>query len=216
MGLTQPVYEFLRFIQTFQADQRRIERNRKLIQFIEDHLIDGKICLNQGNQVLYQGKGIDRGIPLYLSSSMINELTPALYALESSSQNDYLIWDEIETSLHPEKQMELVRLLSRMSNSGMKLIVSTHSDTMATKINNLCMLSYSKSLKSRREEILEKAGLEAEDLLQNRIHIYQFTNDENGKSHVSELIYNEFTGYEFTQFNDSVERLFQETKLIME
>ena len=96
------------------------------------------------------------------------------------------------------------------------MIVSTHSDTMATKINNLCMLSYSKNLKEKQAEILEKVGLEPEDLLQKRIHIYQFTNDESGKSHATELLYNEFTGYEFSQFHDSVSKLFQETKLIME
>lgn len=60
----------------------------------------------------------NRGIPLYLSSSMINELAPAFYVLQSASWKDYLIWDEIDTSLHPQKQMELVRLLSRMSNHG--------------------------------------------------------------------------------------------------
>ncbi len=216
IGLTQPVYEFIRFMQTFQSDLGAAKRNESLICFMEKHLIEGKVYQNQGNQALYQGKDTEKGIPLYLSSSMVNELTPALYALQSASQKDYLIWDEIETSLHPQKQMELVRLLSRMSNHGVRLIVSMHSDTMATKINNLCMLSYSKNLKEKQAEILEKVGLEPEDLLQKRIHIYQFTNDESGKSHATELLYNEFTGYEFSQFHDSVSKLFQETKLIME
>lgn len=216
MGLTQPVYEFIRFIQTFQTDRRTMEKNEKLIQFMEDHLLEGKVYQGQGNQSFYQSREVDQAIPLYLSSSMINELTPAFYALQSTRQKDFLIWDEIETSLHPQKQMELVRLLSRMNNHGIRLIVSTHSDAMATKINNLCMLSYSESLKSRRWELLEKVGLEPEDLLQKKIHIYQFTNEDHGKSHVTELLYNEFTGYEFTQFNDSVEKLFKETKLIME
>lgn len=216
MGLTQPVYEFIRFIQTFQIDHRTMEKNEKLIGFMEDHLLEGKVYQGQGNQSFYQSREVDQAIPLYLSSSMINELAPAFYALQSTRRKDFLIWDEIETSLHPQKQMELVRLLSRMSNHGIRLIVSTHSDTMATKINNLCMLSYSEGLKSRKWELLKKVGLEPEDLLQKKIHIYQFTNEDHGKSHVTELLYNEFTGYEFTQFNDSVEKLFKETKLIME
>lgn len=216
MGLTQPVYDFIRFMQTFTPETSLSEKMTELIDYIESHLIDGKLLLEQGNQVLYQDRHANRALPLYMSSSMVNELTPVLYALQSVVHPDYLIWDEIETSLHPQKQMELVRFLSRLRNSGISLIVSTHSDTMATKINNLCMLSYAGSLQGRQKELLQKTGLEEKDLLKEKLHIYQFTNMKNGKSDVSELEYNEFTGYEFTLFNDSVEKLFLETKAIME
>lgn len=216
IGLTQPVYEFLRFMQTFQPDHRAAEKNGDLIQFMENYLMEGKVYTGQGNRIWYQEKNADRGVPLYLSSSMINELTPALYALQSTFRKDCLIWDEIETSLHPQKQTELARLLVRMSNQGFQMIVSTHSDTMATRINNLCLLSYSENLRGRQKELLKRTGLKPADLLRHRIHVYQFTNGDNGKSQVSELHFHESTGYEFTQFMDAVEQLFQETRQIME
>ena len=216
LGLTQPVYDFIRFMQTFMPDNDMQEEEIELIHFINENLIDGKLLINKDAATLYQGGENSTPIPLYLSSSMINELTPIIYVLQSVESFKYIIWDEIDTSLHPQKQMELVRLLVRMNNAGYRLVVSTHSDTMASKINNLCILSYSNSLKEKRAEILEKAGLEEHDLLNSQIHVYQFENQENGKSIVNELQYDNFTGYEFSQFNDSVEKLLKETKLVME
>lgn len=53
------------------------------------------------------------------------------------------------------------------------MIVSTHSVTMATKINNLCLFSYSEFLKGRQKELLERTRLKSEDLLKDRMRIYE-------------------------------------------
>lgn len=213
LGITKPVYRFLRFLQTFRPHGES-DQNSGLIHFLEEHLIDGKIVIDQADQPVYQAEGTQQALPLYLSSSMVNELAPILYVLQSDYK--YLIWDEIETSLHPQKQMELACLLSRMSNAGFSMIVSTHSDTIAAKINNLCLLSFSRLLRGKRAEILKKTGLEEADLFKERIHVYQFENDDSGHSSVRELEYDEVTGYQFSLFNDSVEQLLEETRLILE
>lgn len=214
LGITKPVYDFLRFLQTYRP-QKDAGENGELMRFIEEHLIEGRILIDQAGQPVYQAQRGERKIPLYLSSSMVNELTPVLFVLQNDFK--YLIWDEIETSLHPQKQMELARLLSRMSNAGYSMIVSTHSDTMAAKINNLCLLSFSPLLRGKkRADILKKADLEEADLFKDRIHVYQFENKDMGYSSVRELVYDEVTGYEFSLFNDSVEKLLEETRLILE
>ena len=96
------------------------------------------------------------------------------------------------------------------------MAVSTHRDTMAAKINNLCLLSFSQLLNGKRVEILKQTGLSEADLFQDQIHVYQFENDSSGRSFVRELDYDEVTGYQFTLFQDSVEKLFHETRLILE
>lgn len=50
----------------------------------------------------------------------------------------------------------MVKLLNRMNNKGIRLIVSTHSDTMATKINNLLLLSHGDFDFEVTKKILEK------------------------------------------------------------
>jgi predicted ATPase len=72
-----------------------------------------------------------------LVSSMINEVAPLALAISSTRRYNCLIIDEVEASLHPQKQLELVRFLNRLNNKNMSLIVSTHSDTFVSKANNL-------------------------------------------------------------------------------
>lgn len=218
LGLTMPVYEFLRFLQTVNTDEEQIEVNRNLINFVEEHLIDGKIELNNIGSLVYIPSQTEERLPLYLSSSMVNELTPILEILMAEDKRRFIIYDEIETSLHPAKQVEMARLLNRMNNAGYKLIVSTHSDTMATKLNNLFMLSFEEITEEQRQKKLDKLHLTKDDLLQNKnVHVYQFINGKDGTTTVSELEFRKtpYTGYDFSLFNDNAMNLFEESKVIM-
>ena len=92
--------------------------------------------------------------------------------------------------MHPLKQIEMVKLLNRLNNKGIRLLVSTHSDTMATKINNLLLLSQQDFTSGKMKDTLEKMGIYPEkgDLIDpSKIHVYQFVNDTDGKSIVEEL-----------------------------
>lgn len=60
--------------------------------------------------------------------------------------------------------MELVRFLNRLNNNGVKLILSTHSDTFVSKLNNLYVLSELVKEKNNGQ-ILEHFQLEKEDLI---------------------------------------------------
>lgn len=133
---------------------------------------------------------------------------------------DFLLYDEVETSMHPLKQIEMAKLLNRLNNQGIRLIVSTHSDTMATKINNMALSSYSNTAFEEKQKILREKGIqiEKEDLLNSKnIHIYQFANETDGKSSVQELQFEKVpcTGYDFSQFNDSTMNLFEEARIVM-
>lgn len=75
---------------------------------------------------------------MYMASSMVNEIAPIVLALTDSRAYGRLIIDEIEASLHPQKQLELVRFLNRLSNKGIQLILSTHSDLKTRMQNRRC------------------------------------------------------------------------------
>lgn len=216
-GLTIPVYNFLRFLQTYKNDLKVRKRNKSIIEFIEDNIIDGHL-VNDAGEVWYISNKNKVRIPLYLTSSMVNELTPMIWALSDERCINTLILDEIETSLHPEKQVEIARLLNRMNNKGINLIISTHSDTMATKINNLLILSFADLDKDKKNKILKELNLTEEDLLNKdkRVNVYQFTNQEDGTSIVEELKFDKYTGYNFDMFTETVINLYNESKTIME
>ena len=212
-GLTTPVYDFLQFLLRY-SEEKIMKNNETLINFIQENLIDGKVDNSMGNFV-YRQSGTDAVIPLYLASSMVNELTPVIMALSNQVQYRYILYDEIETCLHPFKQKEMARLLNRLNNNGFKMIVSTHSDTMAAKLNNLFLLSFMDDKKSQKEK-LEKLGLCSDDLLQNKnVKVYQFVNDEEGKSVVNELEFRTtpYVGYDFSMFTESSMELYNEAEI---
>ena len=199
--------------------ERTARKNNALIQFIFDHLIDGSLN-EQKDITMYIPKDQQKEIPIYIASSMVNELVPIIKALTDFSNIDYIFYDEVETSLHPLKQIEMVKLLNRLNNRGIRMIISTHSDTMATKINNLQLLSRGEIDFETAQKVLEKKGisLEKEDLLNSsKMHVYQFINQGDGTSIVEELPFRKVpcTGYDFSLFNDSTMNLFEEAKVAM-
>ena len=136
--------------------------------------------------------------------------TPQIIQVYDENDN----YDEIETCQHPTKQIELARLLMRMVNTGYKMIVSTHSCTMAAAINNLITLS----AKGNKEELAVKLGYEKEDLINpTNIHAYQFIVSD-GRTKVEELP-NHFSigvGFDFTLFNKANEKIYEDAVSLAE
>ena len=219
LGLTVPVYDFLQFLLRYSVSENNSKENSGLIKFIESNLIDGEL-LENGGETLYRQSVEDELTPLYLASSMVNEISPIFKVLTGKVNYKTLLYDEIETCLHPEKQKQMARLLVRMNNAGYKLIVSTHSDTMAAKLNNLLMLTYMKENYKQEniDEKLKKLNLQKEDLLDScEFHVYQFVCEEKNRSTIKELEFNPVTkvGYDFEQFAKSAIDLYEETMQIV-
>ncbi|KAI4448912.1 hypothetical protein C823_003439 [Eubacterium plexicaudatum ASF492] len=218
-AVTEPVSDFLTFLLDYSYSERTAKKNDDLIRFISSYLIDGTIREN-GETTEYIPEGQENAIPVFVASSMVNEVVPVVKALTDSKETDFIFYDEVETSMHPLKQMEMVKLLNRLNNKGVKLIVSTHSDTMATKMNNLLLLSYGDFDFEAVRKLLKKNGIdiEQEDLLISpNIHVYQFVNQSKDKSMVEELVFQKTpcTGYDFSLFHDSTMHLFEEAKIAM-
>lgn len=212
-GLTEPVYNFLMFLLKHKDSELASEANQEILSFIDDNIINGNLS-KVGNSMHYTPKGSDQSLPIYLSSSLVSELAPICQILSGVQRFNYILYDEIETCQHPTKQLQLARLIVRMVNSGYKMIVSTHSDTMAAAINNLITLS----LKKNKKKIAEDLGYTEDDLLKSTdVHAYQFL-IENGKTKVKELS-NNFSigvGFDFDLFNKTNDKIYHDALKIVE
>lgn len=81
-------------------------------------------------------------IPLAQTSATVSGLAPlALYLHGPVRPGDLLIIEEPEAHLHPEKQVALARLLARMIRSGIRLVITTHSDWLLEQVANLVRLA---------------------------------------------------------------------------
>ncbi|WP_309734931.1 AAA family ATPase, partial [Chamaesiphon sp. OTE_75_metabat_556] len=75
------------------------------------------------------------------SSSAIRSLLDlGFYLRHQAAVGDLLIIDEPELNLHPENQRRIARLLARLVNLGIKVLITTHSDYIIKELNTLIML----------------------------------------------------------------------------
>ena len=83
-------------------------------------------------------------IPLHLASSSARGLSDLYFFLRHAARKDQLlVIDEPENHLDTANQILLARLLARVVNAGVKVLLTTHSDYLIKEINNLIMLGHS-------------------------------------------------------------------------
>lgn len=213
-GLTEPVYNFLMFLLKHKSSEMATEENKELISFIDNNIINGHFE-KIGNTMRYKPQSSDQSIPIYLSSSLVSELAPIYQIISGIQRFNYIMYDEIETCQHPTKQLQLARLLVRMVNAGYKMMVSTHSDTMAAAVNNLITLSSKKN----KTELMDKLGYEEDDILQAfNVKAYQFIIGDNGKTKVVEVPshFSLGIGFDFDLFNVTNDKIYQDAKALAE
>ncbi len=210
-GMTRPVYDFLKFLQIFKpGDLDEKTNHTEIVDFIEKELLGGQL-VNTGSDVSYKPDDGDKTIPLYMASSMINEIAPLLMAMSEGKWYDFLFMDEVETSLHPKKQKQLARLFTRINNGGTRLLLSTHSDTMASYLYLINLLG----TKNGYTDIeLESIGMDEGDIIRNsEIHFYQF--EDRGNYSIVDEVETDSYGVNFKQFNESLDNLYEMSRVIV-
>ena len=203
--------QHLLFLMQYKEDEDYKQKNKSLILFVENEILKGGHIISINDEIQYVTEdGLK--LPLHVSSSMVNEISPIRLLLSSRNRIKHIFYDEIETSQHPKTQLQLARLLNRLVNAGFKMIVSTHSDTMAAAISNLVTLSFCENKLEKAKEL----GYEEADLLkEDCIHAYQFEKVD-GKTVVVELekFVNQGIGFDFTLFNEANEKLYADYQVI--
>lgn len=215
-NLVMPVKDFLRFLQLYSADKQLSEVRKALLEFGEEHLLEGSI-VQKGDETFYVDKHGERTVSLYIASSMIHELTPFIKALSGTQRIGWLYCDEVENSLHPLMQREMARWLIRMVNAGMHVIVSSHSDTMASRLNNLFMLTQLNRKKADYKRLTELELMEADMLRPDvEVSVYEFRSGESGKTTVEKLEFIDYPlmGYDFRLFSKNLDKLYDEADRI--
>lgn len=126
---------------------RRAERPIwDLPQRLENEILRGTIHIKNsvaGYPVFtYQPTGWKEDMPLMNASSMVSELAPVvLYLRHVVSPGEVLIIEEPEAHLHPEMQVAFIRHLAAAVRSGIRVIITTHSEWVLEELANLVRLS---------------------------------------------------------------------------
>ena len=174
--LTKPTTDFLMSLSSIEVDHH-YRRCPEILSFIEQHIISGHVLASDYPvDIKYQPAETKESLPMYVASSVVTEAVPLLLFLKHRSLLGAIMIEEPEISLHPQLQWEMARVLIRLMNKGMPVIVTTHSDIILQHINNMIKAEQM----HQKDRFFKETGYEKEDLLsKGQVAVYQFEEQKN-------------------------------------
>ncbi len=193
----EPIEDYLNYINGI-TEYKINDTDNPLASYIRQHLIKGRFDVDpntgesfyrsQSNEKIYE----ENKLPLHVTSSSIKSIYGLDYFFETIDykKQNVLIIDEPEMNLHPTNQLAFAKLLDMIVESGIQTVISTHSDFLVRKIQN--MMLHNKIY--NREQGLTPAN----------VGVYNF---ENGSVREIDLLDDNEA---FNNFNDTVNEIEEE------
>lgn len=139
----------------FLTDFSNLKARKAEEQFLIDRysslssdMLHGNISMKDNDLYYAQSYG---EIPITAAASSVKELTPFALMLQKGVVGDYsILFEEPESHLHPEMQIKVADLLAYISSYGGRMQITSHSDYLLRRINDLIRLDI---LKNQLSEI---------------------------------------------------------------
>lgn len=114
-------------------------------------------------------------LPLSRSASSVKDLAVfLLYLKHVAKKGETIILEEPETTLHPDNQILLARLIAKLVNAGLHIVVTTHSPYFLEQLGHCVMAGSSQTGKKFRE------FSDDERLDKDSVAAYSFEEDNRG------------------------------------
>lgn len=183
---------------------------------MEKKIIHGNIDVKTseyGYEIVFndENSNFQSKLDLTISTSIRELACISLYLKYFVKKGDTLIIEEPEAHIHPKNQRILVKYLVEAINSGLNIILTTHSDFIVEEINNLIRLSALSSETVKDLGFSDKNILKPED-----INIYLFKEEDEKYSFVPEALEINHTGFNEKEFSKVVDELYDEADHIIE
>ena len=204
----RPINNFLDIMGDLTVGQKKNENYIHLAEDIEHEMTDGTIEFSDmpNKEVMYVPDGHKKGIPLRLVSAVVTELCPLILILKHSDNIARFYYEEPEMCLHPQLQSRMGKVIARILNAGIGMVITTHSDIILQHINNMIKLQNRKDC----DEICDRLHYGKEDLLNcDQVRVYQLKARAKGKTVVEELSCGE-NGFIVPTFNDALDSIMSE------
>lgn len=132
--------DFLAQLDDLKTPSRIISPDNQFFVNYIAKLADGEIVLENGSVFLQFESGEKN--PVSAAASSVKELMPFLLMLQNGKIRQYnsLLFEEPEAHVHPKKQFLVMDMLTRCCNKGMLIQMTTHSDYLLGRMNQLLVL----------------------------------------------------------------------------
>lgn len=165
-SLSEPLADYFIDLSTVDKKHVNNEYS-EIIKLLQKDILKGEVDYNdKTRRILYKPLGIDLELNLSEASSMVAELSPLVLYFKHIINNKYsstkgrdfyfydpfydnpsrrkkdkgydiLFIEEPEAHLHPEVQVKLIEVFAKLSSLKLKIFITSHSNYMFNKINNL-------------------------------------------------------------------------------
>ncbi len=176
---------------------------------LESTILGGRVSVSEHNVLEFSPAGASGAkLRIQQTASVVKSLASLVFYLRHrAEEDDRLIIDEPELNLHPDNQRKVARILAKLVQRGIKLIISTHSDYLIRELNNLIMLSQD-SEEARR--VADELSIEPEMTLRpEQLGVYLF-----GRDGLCEQLEVSETGFEVETIDREIHRLNQDAQMI--
>lgn len=138
----KPIDDYVQFVNDLKDYSEITNRENLISNTIRENMVGGSFGISEKDNTPYLKLANNEAISLHIASSSAKSLFGLDYYLDSifgKDYNSYLIIDEPEINLHPKNQIKFAELINEILKSGVKVILSTHSDFLLKKILNISM-----------------------------------------------------------------------------
>lgn len=159
-GISEPVSDYFIRLSDIRVQKKTFEDKEinNIAKEIEERILKGRVEFNsQTKQLMFYPSETNLKLELSSTSSMVSELAPIVsylrYVLTESikqpsrrktikparAASNLIMIEEPEAHLHPEIQILLTEIFSKLIKENVKLIITSHSNYIFNKVNNLIM-----------------------------------------------------------------------------
>ena len=204
-----PVVEFVRLLQESQAVATHIARPSEVpaaVSLLEEKLLDGNVDFGAENTplALTYTRARAPSLKMPAASSLVRALAGLdIYLKYLANPSDLLIIDEPEMNAHPEAQLMITELLGVLVNSGIHVVVTTHSPYIVDHVNNLIEAAHLPD--ARQDEMASRFKLGTKEAfvpLEN-VSTYLFSDDGD----VTDILNREERDIDWSTFGKTSDRV---------
>lgn len=164
-----PIADYINWLNQLVENQRNGSNHfHRYAEYLKRQLVQGAYTVNRSSGDImfkpYQKKrdgNQTQSMGLHMTSSSVKSLFGLWFYLEyQAKESDLLMIDEPELNIHPHGQRAISRLLAKLVNAGLNVVISTHSDYIVREFNSLIMLN-----NERASSLRAKHGYEDDEVL---------------------------------------------------
>ena len=148
-GISEPISDYFLMLSNIKGKEN--SDFSELYNEIEETILHGSVRFNRSsNTLVYVPESVDHEFEMTEVSSMVSEISPIVAFLKyivafaprrtkSPRPKPVVFVEEPEAHLHPKNQIKLISLFAKLHKYDVKIIVSSHSNYIFNKLNNLLL-----------------------------------------------------------------------------